>query len=456
MKFDLKGKNMVSQSAAQLGRRALGKVRRTVGSALGIGPVSDRAAVRMSDFGAADLDGFVAKTEVLGGPNSKGSAEYWSTFRYKPNTEVDQSLDPLGDEYFRQQISLYEEISGRSLDQTSNEQCDVNVALHVAAPNPYNHPDPAVLAGQLATLASVCSVAGAARGSNVLDMGCGWGLSSETLAYCGFAVDAVDINQKFVDLVNGRAARLGLPIQAVRSNFDEFAPPPEKLYAFALFYECFHHALKPWSLMEAVVSMLEPGGKLILASEPVQATWWRTWGLRLDPLSVYCIRKYGWFESGWSVEFLRQMFARNGLVFSTAAANGVANAIYIGTRSETASMVDLKTVAGSDEWWHEDNCVVSKGHSSMQIDIPEGITHVSITAANFRSEEMDATFTLASHAKQCVLRGGIQTITLPWDATAGRAQLSVISTAWCPNDVLKNGDMRVLSVHIVGIQFWKK
>ena len=102
MKFDLKGKNMVSQSAAQLGRRALGKVRRTVGSALGIGPVSDRAAVRISDFGAADLDGFVAKTDALcagssGWETCPGVPVPYRGFglRYR-GTEIDQcGLDKL-------------------------------------------------------------------------------------------------------------------------------------------------------------------------------------------------------------------------------------------------------------------------------------------------------------------------------------------------------------------------
>lgn len=35
-------------------------------------------------------------------------------------------------------------------------------------------------------------------------------------------------------------------------------------------------------------------------------------GLRLDALSVYCIHKFGWFESGWSLGFLKRMIVDAG------------------------------------------------------------------------------------------------------------------------------------------------
>jgi hypothetical protein len=56
---------------------------------------------------------------------------------------------------------------------------------------------------------------------------------------------------------------------------------------------------------------LKPGGKLLLAGEPINDIW-KHWGLRTDPLSVYCIRKFGWFESGWSARFLTACVERCG------------------------------------------------------------------------------------------------------------------------------------------------
>lgn len=45
------------------------------------------------------------------------------------------------------------------------------------------------------------------RGETVMDMGCGWGLSSELAAYLGLTVIGVDVNPSFVRLVNERAKR---------------------------------------------------------------------------------------------------------------------------------------------------------------------------------------------------------------------------------------------------------
>jgi hypothetical protein len=61
-----------------------------------------------------------------------------------------------------------------------------------------------------------------------------------------------------------------------------------------------------------VNEFLKPDGKVFFAGEPINELWWKNWGLRLDACSIYCIRKHGWFESGWSEPFLHHMFDRLG------------------------------------------------------------------------------------------------------------------------------------------------
>jgi 2-polyprenyl-3-methyl-5-hydroxy-6-metoxy-1,4-benzoquinol methylase len=440
----------------QLARAAVRRVRGFANRVIHVQPAQADVPIKLISFTAQDLDEFVARTDALGGPNTPGSAAYWATFRYTPTVRVDESLDPFGDAYYDQQLKLYEEMSGRTLDQVSNEQCEVDVTNLAAAPNPYNHATPAILAGQLLTLATVCHVADTARGSKVLDLGCGWGLSSEMLAYCGFDVDAVDINPGFVDLVNTRAKRLGLPIRAVQSGFDNFVPPLGQGYAFSLFYECFHHATKPWVLMRSVATMLEPGGKFILAREPVQATFWRHWGLRLDALSVYCIRKFGWFESGWSLPFLEAMFLRNDLRLSISLVNGVPNEIFIGHQRHVLFSADLKRIAPTDIWWHEADWIVSRGDSSLSISLPSETKNVVVTVGNYSNQPMALEVMLGAHRHvfQLPLHGR-NVITVPCGDLSGVQSIRFISPAWCPNDRFNNGDMRVISLHFAAIQFRK-
>jgi cyclopropane fatty-acyl-phospholipid synthase-like methyltransferase len=146
-------------------------------------------------------------------------------------------------------------------------------------------------------------------GDHVLDMGCGWGTSCELMAFCGLEVTGLDINPRFVELVNARAKRIGHKVDAIQGTFEKI--PGDGLYDAVLYYESLHHAIKPWETLSLVHSRLKAGGQLMLAGEPVNDIW-KHWGIRTDPLSIYCIRKFGWFESGWSADFISKCVKRCG------------------------------------------------------------------------------------------------------------------------------------------------
>src|SRR5690606_583524 len=111
--------------------------------------------------------------------------------------------------------------------------------------------------------------------ARILDLGCGWGQTSELMAFCGADVVAADINPLFVELVNRRAKRLSLPIKAVHSNFD--SPTFGQDFDLAFFYECLHHAIRPWETIKRVGEAIGPEGKIAFAGEPIQALWWKHW-----------------------------------------------------------------------------------------------------------------------------------------------------------------------------------
>lgn len=258
---------------------------------------------------AADLDWFISESDKLGPPATPPVDEFWKGMTYSPTTKVNQDLDPFSEEYVAQQIALYREISGREIDQGKNELTDFDLEVHVAAANPYAHHAPHGVAVHIGRVARAIEYSGLGIGAHVLDMGCGWGTSTELMAFSGLRATGLDINPKFVELVNRRAARLGHKVDAVVGSFESI--PGDTLYDAVLYYECLHHAIKPWETLSLVHSRLKPGGKLLLAGEPINDIW-KHWGLRTDPLSVYCIRKFGWFESGWSARFLATCVERCG------------------------------------------------------------------------------------------------------------------------------------------------
>jgi 2-polyprenyl-3-methyl-5-hydroxy-6-metoxy-1,4-benzoquinol methylase len=257
------------------------------------------------------LGDFVERTDQLGGPDAEQAVRYWQDFSYQPQVTIDQSLDPLSDEYFQQQLNLYRELADRELDQNENELTEFDLRASIEGANPYGRQSPKFLAEHARAVCEAIALGDLAEAPSVLDMGSGWGLSSELLAFTGCVVTAVDINHQFVELVRRRSDRLGLNIQAVHSSFDEFNT--DRRFDAIFFYECLHHATKPWELLRRCTTWLKEGGKLIISGEPINDIWWKHWGLRLDALSVYCIRKFGWFESGWSLPFLKRIVVEAGL-----------------------------------------------------------------------------------------------------------------------------------------------
>jgi ubiquinone/menaquinone biosynthesis C-methylase UbiE len=271
-------------------------------------PILPKSAREITPITPEQLDEFVAESDRRGGPESPETAKYWSDLEYVPKGAVNKGLDPFGAEYLNQQLVLYTEISGRNLNQNENEHVHFELNKHIAARNPYDHPNPTSLSLHLMRLCSAFRLANKHRGARVLDMGCGWGLSSELASYLGFEVHALDINIDFVKLVDARSRRLNLGIKSIHSSFDEFVT--EEKFDIVLFYECLHHAVTPWTLLEKIGRLLVDQGKIIICGEPINEFWWPTWGLRLDPLSVYCVRKFGWFESGWSKDFMLKCLDR--------------------------------------------------------------------------------------------------------------------------------------------------
>lgn len=270
---------------------------------------------------STDLDEFVLECDRLGGISTPEAIEFVADFSLSFSTEIDVDLDAYSDRYARMQSDLYREISGREIDQAANEMLDVDVDAAVDAPNPYRSTNPDLMAKHARTVLTSIVVADLPPEAKVLDMGCGWGISTEMFGFCGCHVTAVDINPSFVDLVSRRAAKRGYDVVTRQGAFDNFESDDK--FDLVFFYESLHHAILPWEIIARLSSNVGYGGKFAIAGEPIQEEWWKTWGLRLDAQSVYCIRKFGWFENGWSEAFIGNCFRRSGFELTVFPGIGI-------------------------------------------------------------------------------------------------------------------------------------
>ncbi len=272
-----------------------------------------------------DLDAFVAECDRLGGIAHPAAAAYTADYRLTYSTPVNKALDPFSPEYFAQQLALYAEIAGRPLDQLTGEQMPLDVDGRVGTANPYGVRDVNFISRNARAIHTCMMMANLPASASVLDAGSGWGLSSEMIAFCGADVTAVDINPLFVELVRRRSERLGLPITSVAGTFDSF--DTDRRFDMLFFYECLHHSAKVWETVERLGKFVKHDGKVVFAGEPINDFWWPHWGLRLDQQSVYCIRKFGWWESGWTSQFIVAAFARAGFDLQVFPHVGLENGI---------------------------------------------------------------------------------------------------------------------------------
>ena len=189
------------------------------------------------------------------------------------------------------------------------------------------------------------SIAELSPGARVLDLGAGHGLSSEVLAFASCSVDAVDIDPALSELARMRAGHRGLAITRHTANFDDLSAVPDGFDA-AFFFQSLHHCLRPWELIARLQGKLKRGGIIAFTGEPIQTTWWKHWGLRLDHESLYVARAYGWFESGWSLQFITECFRRNGMQLTLFTGGHGGGQIGIATATEPTRYIQRANALG--------------------------------------------------------------------------------------------------------------
>lgn len=259
-----------------------------------------------------DLDTLVAAVYKYGFSHPEVTQHIPITLKFA--SVVDESLDPFSDAYFAQQVALYEEISGRRLNQESGElHLEDDTTALLTAPNPLGIVNVAHTAEHVRALSTMLSLSGLGERPKVLDMGAGHGLSSEVFAFCGCRVHAVDIDPNLGTMSTKRALARNLDIVRSEINYDDLSAITTGNYEAAFFFQSLHHCLRPWDLIEQLKGKLTAGGVIAFTGEPLQTAWWKHWGVRLDHESLFVARARGWFESGWSHDFIRECFTRNGL-----------------------------------------------------------------------------------------------------------------------------------------------
>jgi SAM-dependent methyltransferase len=128
-------------------------------------------------------------------------------------------------------------------------------------------------------------LAGDLRGQHVLEVGCGEGVVSCQLAYCGATVTGIDLSPGSVAVARRRAALHGLPVTCQVGNV-ETDDLGEECFDLVWCDLVLHHLVGALdTVVGKIARALRPGG-LFLAREPVAYAGWLRGLRRWVPVAV--------------------------------------------------------------------------------------------------------------------------------------------------------------------------
>lgn len=271
-------------------------------------------------FGADEIDAVMRA--YYDRAHQAAAAQAWGHYRdahMRLPDWFEPGLDPWSKAYFDQQLRLWQLMAGVDVPyDPDTHEADVGWEGidPVRQPGYYVRRDPlavAVAGDHWLATGMLLKHSGLQPGDRALEYGAGFGQSALALARLGVQVDTVDISPRFCCYIAEQADFFSVPLSSHQGRFGHH-PRPGELYKLIWFYESFHHCLDFAQVVPQLVSMLAPGGKIILGGEPIveseNAAVPYPWGMRLHSEVLAVVRATRWCELGFSEPFLFELFKR--------------------------------------------------------------------------------------------------------------------------------------------------
>jgi 2-polyprenyl-3-methyl-5-hydroxy-6-metoxy-1,4-benzoquinol methylase len=219
--------------------------------------------------------------------------------------------DPFSPEYEDRILDLYKKVSGKNDYNVQNERSEFDIDALVYRPFPFYTKSLDLAATHFGLISQLFSMMKLSPGSDVLEFGFGWGHTTLSLAMLGHTVTAVDIEDRFCELVRRRAELFHVDVDIVNSDF-LWVETTDKKFDAVVFFECFHHCWEFKRLLLSLHRVLKPGGKIYFGAEPINEQFKIPWGTRLDGESLFVARRGGWMELGFHSTFFSELLSRTG------------------------------------------------------------------------------------------------------------------------------------------------
>ncbi len=265
----------------------------------------------------------------------------------------------------------------------------------------------------------------------------------------------MDINPDFISATSRRSAAASLGIDYRQGTFEHPPLRPTERFDIVFCFEAFHHCRHCLTSLQAIRKALRPSGQLILAGEPfIDEAMWPAWGLRTDPLSVYCIAKFGWWESGWTTRFMGDLFRRIGLQMSFVDFHSDMERYMVGRIGARFGVDQLGTSLDGSGWTPDRHNLISSGRS--RLGFYRSLRGVSFTIQNFAGRPLSLLIESSALAApvHTELAPGSNEVTVEVDGSrlSNRWDMWFSGEIWNPSRELGTADNRDLSFHLSGLE----
>jgi len=331
-------------------------------------------------------------------------------------------------------------------------------------PSAYQSGDSSFLGEFLQAWGGVLKALDLRRGARVLEYGAGEGQIAVQLARMGCDVTVVDIERRYLEIIESEAKSLHVSVATLHGRFGD-GPEGMKFDAI-LFFEAFHHALDHLGLLPRLRDRLAPNGRIVFAGEPIlepDSHWAPTlpypWGPRLDALSLCAMRSQGWCELGFARDYFGEALMRAGLIVRFQPSAGTARgAAYIAQAHNGVIEMGEPILVGAngrhDEWhapegthrWTAAEEVV------LPLDQSPGWTAVSLHLANWLPVRKRIRVIAGSESNEVMMQPGeIVELTVPLRDAPPRILLRCVLTG--PGEYGPTTDSRSFGIAVQRITY---
>ena len=103
-------------------------------------------------------------------------------------------------------------------------------------------------------------------GKQVLDVGCGGGILSESMARIGAHVSGIDMGDRPLDVAKLHALESATDVNYIKSTAENHANNHEKYYDVITCMEMLEHVPNPYSVINACCKMIKPNGMVFFST----------------------------------------------------------------------------------------------------------------------------------------------------------------------------------------------